>query len=213
MRRPLRHRESRFTLGIFGLLLFAGGCEPEMPQPPLTESKNPAEKSFNWAMERLEHALEKFRSASSLGLSVKRDLDYQLIPPKDDSANYTARVTISVKAVYRPEAPPSQRERAESEAKKDPKELKLDNPYRIPGEAKEIEGIPIPEIPPAEVAKIDVPDPRLPTQKIEEKKDYLLEYIGDAWKLTTTEIEQHERMWFDYALEQGEFAPVNEAAD
>jgi hypothetical protein len=52
-----------------------------------------------------------------------------------------------------------------------------------------------------------VPNPRIPLQELKESKEYLLKYAEGAWQVETEEIEEHERLWFDYALQQGEFAP------
>jgi hypothetical protein len=198
------------TLALCGVLVGAVGCEPEMPVPPPRESTNPAEDDFLWAMERMEHAIDRFRPSSSLGLSVKREMDYELIHPAEGRPNYEARVTIATKTVYRPDAPPSAQEKKQAEAAKErgAKELKLDNPYTLPGgEPTIVEELEPRELAPAELPAFDVPEPRVPTQRIDEKKTYLLEYVNDQWKLKSKGLEKHEQMWFDYALQQGDFSP------
>ena len=52
-----------------------------MPMPNEERSEIPAVADFEWAMERLRHAIEMFQPPSNLGIRVKRDLDYKLIPP------------------------------------------------------------------------------------------------------------------------------------
>lgn len=191
---------------LLGMALLAGCDGPEMPMPPPRESTNPAEDDFAWAMERLEHALTMFQPPSSLGLSVKRGLDYKLILPTDDVPNYTARVTISTRSTFNHGVTSSAKERKQAERKKAAaQELKLDDPYALPGEnsldADEL-GIKVPAV---DLPEHEVPEPNIPTQKLEEKKDYLLEYIDTRWQLQTEGLETNERLWFDYALETGEY--------
>jgi hypothetical protein len=184
------------------------GCGPEMPAPPPKAFGSSAEEDFDWAMERMKHAIERFRPASSLGLSVKRELDYELILPSDEKPKYTAQVTISTRSVFRADTPTSEAQRRRAEAKKEASKIKLDNPFSIPGEEDGgDDAIPVPEVPVAELSDPEITDPRIPTQQIKEKKEYLLEYVDDRWRLETRDLEDSEQIWFDYALEQGEFAP------
>jgi hypothetical protein len=178
-----------------------------MPVPPPKAFGSSAEEDFNWAMERMEHAMELFRPSSSLGLSVKRELDYDLIPPSETEVKFTARVTISTRSVFRADSPSAQVQKRRAEAKKEAAKIKLDNPFNIPGEERSNDGIPMPEVPIAEFENPEIADPRIPTQQLKEKKDYFLEYSGGQWRLKTKDLEESEQMWFDYALEQGEFAP------
>lgn len=199
----------RFRLGqvesVCALLLFVvvlAGCgSPEMPVPPPRESTNPAEDDFVWAMERMEHALSMFQPPSNLGLSVKRNFDYKLIPPSDSQPNYTARVTISTRATFNHAATSSARERKRAEKKRAANGLELDDPYGLPGDpvAEDELGIHVPSV---ELPNREVPEPNLPAQKLDEKKVYLLEYIDKRWQLQTDSLEENERMWFDYALQQ-----------
>jgi hypothetical protein len=198
---------------MFGAILVPAmalsvGCEPEMPAPPPKAFGSSAEEDFDWAMERMKHAMGLFRPARSLGLSVKRELDYEVFPPSEKNDKYTARVTFSNRAVYRADTQSTEAQRRRAEAKKEASNIKLDNPFQIPGEENAVEdAIPLPEVPLAELNNPEIADPRVPTQQLEEKRDYLLEYSGGKWRLTTEELEENEQMWFDYALEQGEFAP------
>lgn len=184
------------------------GCGPEMPAPPPKVFGSSAEEDFDWAMERMKHAMEMFRPSSSLGLSVKRELDYELIPPSEKQPKFTARVTISTRTVFRADTPNTEVLRRRAEAKKEAAKINLDSPFKIPGE-EDIgdDAIPVPDVPLAELDNPDIADPRIPTQKLEEKQDYLLEYVDGQWQLKTEELEENEQMWFDYALQQGEFAP------
>lgn len=187
---------------------FCIGCEPEMPVPPPKVFGSSAEEDFDWAMVRMKHAIEMFRPSSSDGLSMKRELDYELVPPSKEQAKYTARVTIATRTVFRAEPLSSETKKRREEAKKEAANIKLDNPFKIAkeGEAEE-DVIPVPEIPLAELNNPEIADPQIPTQQLKEKKDYFLEYVSDHWELTTPEIGESDQMLFDYALQRGEFGP------
>ena len=189
---------------LLGSVVLSLGCEPEMPMPPPRESTNPAEDSFYWAMERMEHAIERFRPSSSLGLRVKRELSYEIIPPQNQD-DYQARVTIATVTVYQHPAPGSGKEQPKKSA--DSQE-NLEDPYVVPTGDPTGETAPvIPPVPKSQAKKRDVPDPPLPMQELKEQKEYLLAYDGNEWQLQDEDLDENERMWFDYALEQGEFAP------
>jgi hypothetical protein len=187
------------------------GCDPEMPMPPQRKSTNPAEDSFHWAMERMEHAIEMFQPPSSLGLRVKHSVRHKLFPPKEGKPNYTASVTISTNATFNhaPSASVKDRRKAqEDKAREAAKKLGLDDPFG-PSDEERLTKDPLAMDEPGsvEMGSPDIADPVIPAQQITEKKEYELEYVDDAWKLTTDSVKDNERMWFDYALQQGEFGP------
>jgi hypothetical protein len=157
-------------------------------------------------MERMEHALTMFQPPSGMGLSVKRDLDYKLLMPTDEQPNYTARVTISTRSTFNHGVTSSANERKQKERKKAAsQDLKLDDPYALPGEdALAAEGLGI-KVPAVDLPEREVPEPNIPAQKLEEKKDYLMEYVDARWQLQTEGLEANERLWFDYAFETGEY--------
>lgn len=199
-----------FALAILllGALTLSVGCGPEMPVPPPKVFGSTAEEDFDWVMERMKHAMERFQPDSSSGLSMKRELDYELFPPSEKNRRYTARVTMSTRTVFRAEAPDINAQRRRAKAKKEAAEIKLDDPYTMPGEENADEdAVPIPDIPLANLNNPEIADPRIPIQELKEKKEYLLEYVDGQWRLKTEGLEESEQMWFDYALEQGDFGP------
>jgi hypothetical protein len=218
----LRENPRRFTDLLctwFVVLLIAAlgigsvGCDPEMPMPPQRKSTNPAEDSFHWAMERMEHAIEMFQPPSSLGLHVKHSVEHKLFPPKTGKPNYTASVIISTKAVFNHAPGPSAKERRkaqEDKAREAAKKLGLDDPFG-PSDEERLTKDPLAMDEPGsvEMGTADIADPVVPAQQITEKKKYDLEYVDDEWKLATKSVEDNERMWFEYALQQGEFAPAS----
>lgn len=191
-----RHFFAWLLLGAITLV----GCGPEMPVPPPRESINPAVDDFDWAMERLKRAFELFQPPTSLGLSVKRDLEYKLIEPSDSQPNYVANVTVSTRAIFNHDVLGQRRPKNENES------TKLDDPYVTPENAAVAQELGV-DVPAVTVPTQPVADARIPAQKYEEKKDYILEYKDNRWQLKTESLEENEKMWFDYALQQGEFAP------
>jgi hypothetical protein len=199
-------------LGLTVLVVGSIGCEPEMPKPPQRQSTNPAEDSFHWAMERMEHAIEMFQPPSSLGLQVKHSVEHKLFPPKEGKPNYTASVIISTRAVFNhaPTAAVKDRRKAqEDKAREAAKKLGLDDPFG-PSDEERLTGDPLAMDEPGsvEMRSPNIAEPAIAAQRMNEKNEYDLEYKNDEWQLTTESVEDNERMWFDYALQQGEFAPA-----
>jgi hypothetical protein len=187
------------------------GCEPEMPQPPPRQSTNPAEDSFYWAIDRMNHAMEMFRPPSSLGLYVRRTITHKVTPPGDGRPNYTAVVTISTKSMFDHGQIPTAKARKqakEDKSREAAKKLGLDDPFGpVDEDPATRDPLALPEPGSATLGSDDVADPPIPAQELSEKKDYRLEYIENQWKLLNEDMEEHEQMWFDYALQQGEFGP------
>lgn len=182
-----------------------------MPQPPPRQSTNPAEDSFHWAMERMNHAMEMFTPPSGLGLHVKRTITHKIAPPEDGRPNYTAVVTIAKKSMFDHGEIPTAKERKEAKEEKTreaAKKLGLDDPFGpVDEDLATRDPLALPEPGSATLGEVDVADPPIPAQELTEKKDYQLEYIENQWKLLTTDIEEHEKLWFDYAFQQGDFGP------
>lgn len=187
------------------------GCQPEMPQPPRRQSTNPAEDSFHWIIDRMNHAMEMFRPATGLGLHVKRTLTHKLIQPGDGRPNYTAAITLSTSSMFDHGQIPTTQDRKKAKEEKTreaAKDLVLDDPFGpMDEDPATFDPMAIPEPGSATLNKKDVADPLIPAQKITEKKEYRLEYIENQWKLLNDGLEKHEQMWFDYALQRGEFGP------
>ena len=209
LNRNPRRLSAAFCIGLIVLSVGLVGCDPEMPMPPPRKSTNAQEDSFYWAMERMEHAIEMFRPPSSLGLRVSHDVKYELFPPKEGKPNYTALVTISTKAVFNHEPSPSARQRKkvqQDKAREAAKKLGLDDPFG-PSAEERLTKDPLEMDEPGSVVMgtPDVADPVIPIQQIAEKKEYQLEYVDDKWIVQTPSVEEDTRMWFDYALQQGEY--------
>lgn len=192
---------------LLGMVLILAGCDgPEMPAPPPRESTNPAEDDFAWIIERMQHALKMFQPPSNLGLSIKQDLQHKVIPPSDKQPNYTAIVTITTKSIYNHGKIPSTRERVQAKDTVND-DIKLDDPYDLPHEQRDSLRIDVPSV---EKPVREVPAPVIPAQRAVEKREFLLEYVDKNWVLTSKELEKTEKMWFDYALQTGEFGPVQQ---
>lgn len=213
MRQIHLHASPHFLLAACMLSSFLGlaGCHPEMPQPPARQSTNPAEDSFYWAMERMDRGMELFRPPSGLGLHVKRKVSHKVLPPSDGRANYTATVTIETNSMYDHGPIPTAKERKkakEDKARETAKRMGLDDPFGpVDKDPATVDPLALPEPGSATLGEEDVADPPIAAQQLSEKKEYQLEYIENQWKLQNADMEEHEKMWFDYALQQGEFGP------
>jgi len=103
---------------------------------------------------------------------------------------------------------PSSAKKLNKTKRKAAKELGLDDPFG-PSAEDQLTKDPLAMDEPGsvEMGSLDVADPVIPAQQISEKKEYQLEYVDNKWKVQTPSVEEHEQMWFDYALLQGEFEP------
>ena len=181
-----------------------------MPRPPVKRSDNPAEASFEWAMERLQHAIEMSEPPSSLGIRSKRDIDSKLIPPNKENSNYTATVTITTKTVYNPGRLTSPRELQEKEQEHKKQQAAIEKAKRdvfaLPGEDPITGTTTIDDqLGQVEQEEYEVPNPVVPKQELELKEEFNLEYVDGVWKQLNRAEEEHIQLWFDYALEQGEY--------
>lgn len=191
---------------LLAAMLMLPGCGgPEMPVPPARESTNPAEDDLTWIIERMEHALRMFQPPSNMGLSIKRDIAYKVIPPSDKQPDYTAIVTVTTKTIYNHGMVASTREREQSKKNATKGDIKLDDPYQLPNE-EGLDDLGI-DVPSVEQPTREVPAPVIPAQRAVEKREFLLKYVNDQWELQTKDLEESEKMWFDYALQTGEFGP------
>ncbi len=183
-----------------------------MPRPPVERSSIPAEADFEWAMERLQHAIEMFQPPSNLGIRVIRNLDYQLTPPDAAHSNYTARVTITTKTIYSPGrsiSPGEKRKQQQEEAEKKAAErnAKRDK-FALPGEEPITGSTTIDDaLEQIDRRPVEIVDPSIPRQELELTEEFDLEYVDGEWKQLNRAEEEHIQLWFDYALEQEEYAP------
>ncbi|WP_146448280.1 hypothetical protein [Bythopirellula polymerisocia] len=181
-----------------------------MPRPPVERSDIPAEADFEWAMERLRHAIEMFLPPSSLGIRVKREMDYELNPPDKDNSNYTADVTITTRTIYSAGRLTSPREQQKKEQERKEKQAAIEKAKRdvfaLPGE-EPITGTTTSDddLNKIEQDTAEVPNPVVPQPELDYKDEIKLEYVNDKWKQLNRAKEEHVQLWFDYALQQGEY--------
>ncbi len=199
------------SLVVLCLVGAFSGCTEEMPRPPAERSSIPAEADFDWAMERLRHAIEMFQPPSNLGIHVTRDLDYELIPPDAEQKNYTAHVTITTKTVFKPSKPPlpseKRKKKQEQENKETASQKATRDPFALPGEEPITGTSTIDDaLEKVEQTPAEIIEPTIPPQEIELKEEFQLEYIDGKWKQLNQAEEEHIQLWFDYALQQGDYA-------
>lgn len=191
------HVELHFGLAPFflaiALAVLGLGCEPTpIAVPPAPPISTPQSK-LEWAMERLERALEEFQPPQSVGLRMKRSMAYEFIPVDPAHPHPTALVTIESKTMYLPDEPVQQEDKQEEE------EEPAFEPIIDPEE--EDNGLP-----PLRVPKVRVQEPLTaapsPSPSIESRTTYELNFIDDRWQLQSEVESESERNWFEYALMQ-----------
>ncbi len=194
---------------LVAIMLVGPGCRrTEMPIPPAAAtSSQPEVQQFQWAMERLEHAFEMFRPPSTSGIRVDREIEYEIFPPDEKQKKYTAQVTLLTKTIFQHSAPESSLAKKKLQAKQ-AKELAAlraaeADPFAQPGDDLEEKDLPLVQPKGAEII-----EPRVPSQKLEKKLVCNLEYRQGKWRLIDDSPELEDvQMWFDYALQQGEYEP------
>ena len=207
---PYRCCSTRWMVSLLFVTVLVG-CAEEMPRPPVEKFSNRAEGDFNWAMERLKHAIEMIDPPRNMGIRVKRDMDYELFPPTKENSNYTARVTITSKTTFLHDKPISaneERKQKQAEVAKRVAEQKAKrDPFARPGE-KPITGSTTitDELIESNPGNSEIVAPPIPQQKLDIKEDFKLEYVDGKWKQLNRAKEEHIQLWFDYALQQGEYA-------
>jgi len=175
---------------------FSSGCGGSKADPPSTAvvHEDPAGE-FEWGMTRLKRALRLFRPSGGDGLSVKRKVEHELIPPNDKNAHFTARVTVFSKASF-------------LHAKRKPKENK--KPDAAQNEKSAFED-PLAEKDDEFSKYIDIPGTgpqesigraiQIKPRQLDSKSVFDLAYVDGHWKLTKTPEKKYEQLWFDYAFE------------
>lgn len=200
-RRANSLRSVAASLCLAVLASFVVGCDdPPQNLSTLEKRKNEAEERFDWAMERLRRALETFNPSPTLGLRVKRELSFELLPPTADQPRYTAQVTIKSKTFYKPG----------KYLPEEDEELSADEPpNRLDPNGEFSEGFEQP-VDPAELYQVSPKMPvekpmmvnnQVPAPQIEKQGDYELIYQDNRWQLVEEPESDQEKMWFEYALQ------------
>ena len=175
------------------LLVQTSGCDNSgAVQTTVADPK----ADLDWVMKRLDHVLQPGGQGGAQGIRVlDRDLQYELIPPRDEQTQHTAHVTVTTKTTFLPQ--PS----TEPKQDKKPKD-KTELPFEIndplapkPEDTAEI--LDLPGIGP----QIDNAKPAAVEPKVLETiSEFDLIYRDDRWQLTKQPELEHERYWFEYAL-------------
>lgn len=150
-------------------------------------------------MTRLKRVLSLVRPTGQDGLRVDRKLSYELHAPDTSQAHYTARVTIDSETAYRHESSnrDSQAGGSGNHAKGD---SSLGNAGRGNPLSDSFTGNP--RKPKGNAKALNAQDGRVKTARLSVQKVYDLIYRDGRWQLQTKPDTEHERMWFEYALQQ-----------
>jgi len=184
------------------------GCDDSGTHLPheRVDTSTPAGQ-FEWAMQKLQRAVLEFHPSRQDGLKIgKRNVSYKLFPPDDKKNHYTARVTIESEILYVHDNPLDAMKEAEEERRKQAQEsfrqqTQPDDPLDAANEdplqqkfLSQMEGL-------AGKAKVkSTPPPVMDYPEVSERKVYDLAYLDGRWQLQTEVETDHERLWFEYAL-------------
>ena len=193
------------------LLAFAVlGCEKRYASlPPGRIDTSTPEGQFEWVMQRLERTvLDTGWGDRSAGLRIaNREIKHDLFPPTSEKSHYTASVTITSVKGYVPEEPLQliDEEKVMKKRRREIKRIKERAGFEDPDEG---EFDPLASKFQSQMdelaARHQGPTRRLetldtPTTK--EEKIYELAFRDGRWELETEVQTEHERLWFEYALQ------------
>ncbi len=194
------------------LAFFLWGCgNPSPAKLPEQVQADAAEREFNWAMERLDRALQDFRPRGKGVLRVSRDMKFQLIPPNKETPQFTAQVTVQTTSTYIHDQAFStlQQNRAKVKAQQKRAEPLWNDPLDPNSPLGKSIDNPLAETYVAQMEEItaesDVPltpEARVSNRQRVEKKTFDLIYKDQRWQLQTELDKDYERLWFEYALQQ-----------
>jgi hypothetical protein len=89
------------------VLAVASGCEERAASPTVTEAaldlNTTPEAQLKNVERRMKDALDRAKAAAGTGVRSSRTCEFQLIPPADDGAPYTAEVVIVTSVELDPE--------------------------------------------------------------------------------------------------------------
>ncbi len=195
-RNPLLGRWNTCWLLLF-LSLALVGCGQDQSRPRQLAAS--PEADLDWAMQRLQRALDLSKPSGETGLLSKRAMRYRYQGPTATQPDPTAVVTIDTITVFRHDkfSPPD----TSAAAAEQPSPLtlaeELADPASLEQQAylqrqQELQGGR-----PTRSAVVDTP---VPVRRKEESKKFHLVFQDGAWKLTDVPEVSYERLWFEYAL-------------
>ena len=187
------------------LLMFNGlGCDqPFKERSTLESSGNSVEEDLEWAMDRLQRALD-LQASGGAGLRIKREMKYEYHPPADEQSLARATVTIETTSAFlhkRNTKPPKKETRPLGYFDKDDPLNELD-PNATSAEREEYEASQwLVSEDDKIMKKADLTvQASIPPRKKKETKKFQLVYKEDRWQLVTTPEGEYEQGLFTYAL-------------
>ncbi len=201
----VRMRTVAVALGLAALALSNTGCEPRRTTVAKAKpQKHSAEVDFEWAMERLQRAVENFTPSGDLNLRVKRKFSYKLLPPSESQPLYTATVTVASVSKYNP----LRQQPVVDELPKRDQLADLRDQESDFGEDSlfggEDESATTPYVNDRDIQgrnSIRV-ETLIKAPSVKSQSVYELIYKKRRWHLIDQPESKHEQMWFEYALQQ-----------
>jgi len=201
---PTRVWANIYRLCLLSPALLGIGCETSRSDVTSSQRQDETAKAdFDWAMARLRRAVETFTPSANIGLRMKRELSYELIPPDASQPLYTAQVIVKSKTAYQPERffpalDDDEEEEQDESSDQRTADMILAEELRADGEndstviREDYQEDPLP--------KTMIVESLVAAPSSEERVVYNLVYRNNRWQLETQPDSKHEKMWFEYAL-------------
>ena len=185
------------------VLLWGGfvGCG-QAPATTQQVSVSPAEADLDWAMQRLQRALDLSKPTGRTGLLSKRKMRYAYQAPRVAQANPTAVVTIETLSIFLHGKFSPQPKDTSAEAHEQETALVPPEEFADPGNPEQADyANQQPAFQPGTLANPAIVDTPVPPRRKEESKTYHLVFQNGKWRLLNEPEVAHERLWFEYALQ------------
>jgi len=165
---------------------------------------DPVEAEFDWAMERLQRAIETFTLPAGRDLRVQRNVSIEFFPPTGSETDYTAKVIVESQSVFQPRRFTSNTDdelkQAAEESRSEAAENFLEEEFSDDHENDPTAYLDDYEESPQRQTAIVNPLVKAPS--IKERIVYELAYRDERWQLISEPESEHEKLWFDYALQR-----------
>lgn len=178
-----KHRQCQIAELSWVFALFLGmchlaGCEQQGVEGKLAPSHSVShpEADLDWAMQRLERALNLHQASAEVGLRIKRDTSFEYQAPDSSGPVPRAVVHVNTHTMLLHDSLAAPKTTARSKADDDPvvKKLLLHEPTA---------------------------DAHVPPRRLQELRTFDLVYKQGKWQLDKEPESELERSWFKYALE------------
>ena len=212
-----KHRQCQIAELSWVFALFLGmchlaGCEQQGVEGKLAPSHSVShpEADLDWAMQRLERALNLHQASAEVGLRIKRDMSFEYQAPDSSGPVPRAVVHVNTHTMLLHDSLAAPKTTARSKADDDPdRDLIEHDLFGSDPLAKTSDAIlenftnVDPDDPVVKKLLLHEPtaDVHVPPRRLQELRTFDLVYKQGKWQLDKEPESELERSWFKYALE------------